>query len=241
MSRQIISWADMECLAKGGWNAFYRLITKAGPREMIGRKNEQCFAAKMLLIELDDQIELQPADRKGLTERQWLAKSILQTGTKHFTVLILAVDRPFTYCQEFELNDNLQRELPGGVLEKDESLLDGSVREALEESGISQRDRVLATAPLWGFAANDAGAQFEMYAGQACIVHGKANPPDGVEGIDKSQCLHLPLKSAIDDLETMIRQGYGVEEHALNALNCLDRVMLREYIKARGSHEQTTT
>jgi len=146
---------------------------------------------------------------------------MVQLSIDAFSVFLVATDRPITYHPDLSVTANYQIELPGGVLENGESAEVGALREALEEGGITSRERVLATAPLWPLVAFDAGTNVELYAGQVCIISGKASPPNGVEGIIAEHCSHKTLGDAEDFLLQQQQKGVLVEGYTLFALRTL--------------------
>ena len=201
----------------------YRFNTKSGLRELPRRKDRNVFSCKMLPLLVDEGAE--KVTTRGLTSLKTLRDLVLDVGVDSLSVPFLAEDRPVTYLESaMSLQENWIRTLPGGIIDADEEVIAGGVREMQEELGLVESN-VLCFSELYPYCVPyDSGSQMEWTQLGCALCIGELNPPVH-EGFVPAETRRVKLRDAYRFLEDQKRAAIGVDGFTFALLDRLASVL----------------
>ncbi len=195
---------------------------------VFGRSNGSDLAVKALTIVV-------PKEKAHEFTSSMTTEDILQTlrgCIKQSHVILIHQSRPITFLTwsddgtDTELRHNVQVELPGGIIEKDELKGFATKRELLEEAGLHDH-RILCVMDMYfGFLANSAGHQQERYGMSLIIITGEVGPitaQQEEEGIVKAEL--VPLGTVHTHLDALAETGHMIEWAAYLGTDRLARLL----------------
>lgn len=224
--RTIIAKEDMKLLGGSKWAQLFELAPRqtglSFPSVIAARCNSNYGAAKCLRL-----VTEQPMDAREDRTIGDFCSTLLTVGLENIKVQFLAAIRPFTFFQAKSLEHltvNYQIELPGGIVELDETKRKAALREAMEEGG---KATTIQCASLMEHSSPfDAGSNVEIYGIETALVHATQLNPPSREGILSEHCALIPLLEAQQWLLDRQAEGIAVEGYALTALAMLNSALL---------------